>query len=55
MAAPAPAPEEPAKPKPNIMVGQEAAVTGRTGGVYIPPFKLAQLRKEMEANKEKNR
>ncbi|KAG7386285.1 pre-mRNA-splicing factor cwc22 [Phytophthora boehmeriae] len=27
----------------------DARSTGRTGGVYIPPFKLAQLRKQQEA------
>lgn len=30
----------------NILVDQPATVTGRTGGVYIPPFKLAQMQKE---------
>lgn len=35
-----------APPKPNILVNQSAAITGRTGGVYIPPFKLAQMMKE---------
>lgn len=27
-------------------------MTGRTGGVYIPPFKLAMMQKEMEAKKD---
>lgn len=35
--------------KANIMVDQPATVTGRTGGVYIPPFKLAQMQKEAAA------
>ncbi len=28
---------------------QPAAVTGRLGGVYIPPFKLAQMKKDAAA------
>lgn len=40
---------EAAAPKPNILLGQEAAMTGRTGGVYIPPFKLAQMKAALEA------
>ena len=28
-------------------------MTGRTGGVYIPPFKLAQMRAQMEAEGKK--
>lgn len=40
--------EEKAAPvaKANILVDQPATVTGRTGGVYIPPFKLAQMQKD---------
>ena len=37
------------KPKANVLVDQPATVTGRTGGVYIPPFKLAQMQKEAES------
>lgn len=35
--------------KANILVDQPATVTGRTGGVYIPPFKLAQMQKDAAA------
>ncbi|CAN0376653.1 unnamed protein product, partial [Ectocarpus sp. 12 AP-2014] len=37
-----------AEPKVNVLVDQPATVTGRTGGVYIPPFKLAQMQKDAE-------
>lgn len=30
----------------NVLVDQPATITGRTGGVYIPPFKLAQMQKD---------
>jgi pre-mRNA-splicing factor CWC22 len=51
--APPPA-KDPAAPKPNILLGQEVTLTGRTGGVYIPPFKLAAMRAQLEQDKEKN-
>lgn len=37
-----------AERKVNVLVDQPATVTGRTGGVYIPPFKLAQMQKDAE-------
>lgn len=40
--------EEPA-PKPRFHFNDDPKTTGRTGGVYVPPFKLAQLRMQMEA------
>lgn len=53
MAAPPPAaaakPAAPQKPKANVLVDQPATVTGRTGGVYIPPFKLAQMQRDAES------
>ncbi len=39
-----PPPSEPVKPKPAV----PEVLGGRTGGVYIPPFKLAQMRKEID-------
>lgn len=35
--------------KVNVIVDQPATITGRTGGVYIPPFKLAQMKKDAAA------
>lgn len=37
------------KAKVNVLVDQPATITGRTGGVYIPPFKLAQMQKDAAA------
>jgi len=35
--------------KEQIVAMHEASKSGRTGGVYIPPFKLAQMKAQMEA------
>lgn len=35
--------------KVNVIIDQPATITGRTGGVYIPPFKLAQMKKDAAA------
>uniref|UniRef100_A0A803LCW5 MIF4G domain-containing protein n=1 Tax=Chenopodium quinoa TaxID=63459 RepID=A0A803LCW5_CHEQI len=45
--------EEPAKPQTqstaaNMNPGGDLSTLGRTGGVYIPPFKLARMMKEIE-------